>query len=329
MPYPDLAIWETYAHRSELRPGNDHMLPFDNPPHYNYIYQPVPAPGTSFTLFDNLDENNEIGSCNVYAHAGSYGKELQVLYQAKANREEYEYLLRNYPTKAQLLAATTNNVNNINADSAYYPGAGTPCNCAAEKKVLCLPCGGAPIPGGNGQTYTGAMEVKTAWRELVPQDDASTFFTRKVIVYAPGPHGSIFSFNKTYALIGLHIIHKTQNHPNFVFATFEHVNVEKDDMGYILLDQNGNDSGSIQAQYPRLHPIPAVVDSSTAFVHRVLKKKNPRSIWQYYRLVGVQDTPINDTPVRSPDIGLPGSKLQRYVTALRHVEASRLAKPAH
>jgi len=162
--------------------------------------------------------------------------------------------------------------------------------------VLCLPCGGAPIPGGNGRTYTGAMEVKTAWRPLTPKDDPSRFFTRTVISYQkdPGGSGRVYYTNTTYALIGLHIIHKTQNYPNFVFATFEQVDVEQDHMGYVALDSTGKETGPLHANFPRLHPIPAIADSSTAYVHRELLKKNPNSIWQYYRLVGVQGNPTND-----------------------------------
>jgi hypothetical protein len=290
--FPDLAVWETYAHRTELRPYSDVILPFDNPPHYSFK-DPIPAAQANynFTLFDNLDENNEIGSCNVYARVGQYGKGYRVLYQAKVNRDEYEYVYNNYPTKLQLLAATTNNKANITKDSAYYPGGKTTCNCPPGS--LCLPCGGATIPGSNN-TYTGAIEVKTAWRQLTPADDPSRFFTRTVISYQK-LGGQISYVNSTYALIGLHIIHKTANYPSFVFATFEHVDVEANDMGFVELDTLGNESGPLHAQFPRLHAIPAIADASTAYAHQLLTKKNPKSIWQYYRLVGVQGKPTNDT----------------------------------
>jgi hypothetical protein len=93
----------------------------------------------------------------------------------------------------------------------------------------------------------------------------------------------------------MHIIHKTQNYPNFVFATWEHVDVQKQHMGYVELDTSGNEISPLIKDYPRLHPIPAVVDSSTAYVHRQLAKLNPNSVWQYYRLVGVQTNTTNDT----------------------------------
>jgi hypothetical protein len=290
--FPDLAVWETYAHRTELRPYNDSMQPFDNPPHYSIgaVVHPS-SDSASFGLFDNLDEANEIGSCNMYARVGQYQKRYRVLYQAKTNRDEYEYIYNNYPKKKLLTAATTNNRNNINKDSAYYPGAMNTCNCPPG--ILCLPCGGTPIPNSTN-TYTGAIEVKTAWRQLTPADDKSKFFTRNVISYHK--FGSHILYSKTeYALIAIHIIHKTQNYPSFVFATFEHVDVEENDMGFVELNALGNEIGGLHAHFPRLHPIPAVADASTQYAHKLLAEKNPKSIWKNYRLVGVQDTPTNDS----------------------------------
>lgn len=294
-PYPPLVRWETFAHRTELRPANNVMLPFDAAPHYSFgdkFITPVNS-GDQFNLFDNLDENNEIGSCDVYGQVGSTLKnDIMVLYQAKANREEYEYVRKNFPTKEALKRVTNNTHNNIINDSAYYPGATSACDIPAAKNVLCLPCGVAGAPGSGAAE--GAVEVKTAWRQLRPEEDATTFFVRQVIVYVTSPDGKNVSYtNKNYALIGLHIIHKTHNYPNFIFATFEHVNVEKQDMAYAEL--GGPDQGKLVRDYPRLHPIPAIVDSSTAYVHRLLAGKNKASIWQNYRLVGVQTRPTDDT----------------------------------
>ncbi|TWF41338.1 hypothetical protein FHW36_103142 [Chitinophaga polysaccharea] len=133
-----LAVWETYAHRTELRPYNDMMQDFDNPPHYSIGDVPIPnlLKTDSFKLFNNLDENNEIGSCDVFA----YGKTLRVLYQAKVNREEYQYIHDHFKTKESLLAASTATSKLINNPDNYYK-AGGPCNIT-EKGIICLPCGG-------------------------------------------------------------------------------------------------------------------------------------------------------------------------------------------
>jgi hypothetical protein len=297
-PYPsEPLVWETYAHRVELRPYDDKRLPFDKIPKYVYKTTIPSNTGVDLTLFNNLDENNEIGSCDLYANVADYGKKkTQVLYQAKVNRDEYMYVYNVYKDSTKLKSAVNNTSANIKKYLAYYSPTeypkldGSSCNCPPEANVFCLPCGGAKIPGTAHRTYTGAIEVKTAWREVTAAE-APRYFVRKVITYTK-LNNSIIALNKYYGLIGIHIIHKTVNFPNFVFATFEHVDVENSDMGYIRLDTMP--IPLVPQRYKRAHKIPAVVDSSTAYVSRELKKRNPNSIWQYYRLVGVQGNPTND-----------------------------------
>ncbi len=148
--YPDLDVWETFAHRTELRPASNKMLPFNTPPHYSFG-KPITADpsdiSASFTLFNNLDENNEIGSCDMYAHVDSFKKQYQVLYEAKVNSEEYNYILANYPTKEKLMAARTTTTDNISKYSAYYPNGTTTCGCPVAAGVICLPCGGGKTTG--------------------------------------------------------------------------------------------------------------------------------------------------------------------------------------
>ncbi len=301
-PADSLVVWETYAHRTELRPYYGPMKPFNSRPSYSYGKQigPAPGPAASFNLFDNLDENNEIGSCNLYGRVTS-GKPM-VLYQAKVNAEEYNYIAgsNRFNTPDSLAKATARTKQNIATYNAYFRNGTTTCACPPG--VLCLPCGEA-APGGR----TGAIEVKSAWRQLTPQDDASQFVTRTVLYYKPVittkrlPNGATTSdtvagyANGRFALIGLHIIHKTVNYPDFVFATWEHVGVEKQQMGYQLLNGNGYPSGPLQAPYARLHPISAVANQATAAAHRKLRGLNPKSAWLNYRLVGVQGTPTNDS----------------------------------
>ncbi|MES2266835.1 MAG: hypothetical protein V4520_08750 [Bacteroidota bacterium] len=284
--YPELNVWETFAHRSELRPYSDQMQPFNNAPHYSYGNAPSPAtPSSSFTLFNNLDENNEIGSCDMYAHVNLYKKQYQVLYEAKVNSSEYNYILNTYPTKARLLQATSKTAENIAKYNAYYPNPSTiandnsTCDCPTSANVVCLPC--------SSGKKTGAIEIKAAWRMLTPKDDSTKFFTRKVISYAKAPGGGVVYHNSTYALIGLHIIQKTVNYPAFIFATFEHVNVIQDSMGYALL-KNGVETGGLKT--PSRDPIRPITQAATDYVH---SKLPANSIWRNYRLVGVQAKPVN------------------------------------
>jgi hypothetical protein len=284
---PDTLVWETYAHRAELRPFFGPMKDFDNPPSYSFGVKPMPKVGSnaSFTLFDVLDENNEIGSCNLFAHVNSQKQSMQVLYQAKVNREEYNYIKNKYPNTAKLDSARVLNIRNLKKYGSYSKD--SVCYCMDTLyQGISLPCG--------SKSRQGTMEVKTAWRQLNAGEDPSKFLMRKVVVFSKQNDTCIYE-NKMYALIALHIIHKTRNYPQFVFATWEHVGVTKDNMGYILLDGNGKESGNIVADYKRFAPITAIVDSSTSYVHRQLKNKNANSVWLNYRLVGVQGHPSNDS----------------------------------
>jgi len=316
--YPDLNVWETFAHRTELRPWSDKMLPFNDPPHYSFgdVLKPGITDGSyhiSFTLFNNLDENNEIGSCNMYAHVNTFQNRYQVLYEAKVNSEEYNYIRQNYNTKESLKRATLRTKQNIAAYNAYYPNANTTCSCPVADSVICLPC-------GSGKT-TGTMEIKAAWRRLTNLDDPSKFFTRTVIYYTKGRNGSILYDNATYALIALHIIHKTQNYPAFVFATFEHINVERDSMGYVLLDSLDHEYGNLRT--PMRDPIRSVTEASTKYVHSKLPAK---SIWQNYRLVGVQAKPTSDSTSLATNFFLSNYVVESDY-ALNHFNGSSIKWP--
>ncbi|HVI49032.1 MAG TPA: hypothetical protein VM802_29470 [Chitinophaga sp.] len=288
-------VWETYPHRVELRPNNDNMQPFDTDPNYVYDTTIPPKDGSvNQHLFHNLDENNEIGSCNLYAKIlPDYNTNTQVLYEAKVNRDEYNYKYFNYRKEEALKRAVMNTARNIAGTNQYYPG-GSSCNCPAEAFVFCLPCGNARVPG-TGAVYTGALEVKAAWRE-VTDAEALTHLTRTIIAYEKLPNGVTVAVNKRYGLIGLHIIHKLANFPDFTFATFEHVDVDtKDNMGFIRNKFRDSVFPSIPQLYKRPRPIPDVVAASTDYVHGQLKGKNPNSVWLNYRLVGVQGNPSDNS----------------------------------
>ncbi|HMG36324.1 MAG TPA: hypothetical protein VKM94_20470 [Blastocatellia bacterium] len=80
----------------------------------------------------------------------------------------------------------------------------------------------------SGSTGTvGSIMIKAAWKILDPKvDDPSRFHTAKVLVYqAPSTNPKIAESCSvaTVGLVGLHISHKTQVEPQWVWSTFEHV----------------------------------------------------------------------------------------------------------
>ncbi|NQY09329.1 MAG: hypothetical protein HRT71_07410 [Flavobacteriales bacterium] len=298
-------VWETYAHVTELRPGQGAMKPFDDPPHYSYVSYDIAAHpavvggNLNPALFNNLDEDSEIGSCNVYPPKtviDGTPTEL-VLYQAKTNRDEYDYIKKNYDTKSKLSTATTLTAKNILQYNAYYDG-GTS-NCGCPDGIVCLPCGGDL--DGNGVELEGAIEVKTAWRKVRPGENTSSFFTRNNLYYELN-NGDLVYNNAPFVLIGIHIIHKTKDNPEFIFASWEHVGVEAlpEDEAYQLqlLDTGKTLSNKVVGTphtYSRFAPVPEYLDQVTAQVHEQLATQNlvGFDIWKNYRLIGVQGKPVD------------------------------------
>jgi len=176
-------VWETFQHRSELFPANSQTggvsppQPWDQTPKYVYSPQPSVPNGVDYTLFNNLDEASQIFQNNLFfPNAANPSQSFEVLFEAKGNQFESQYVANNYP----------------------------------------LP-NPATLPNG-------AIEIKAAWRPVASIDPSQLYryHVANVITYG-GTIDNPVAGNQQYALIGLHIIHKTPNYPSFIFATFEQV----------------------------------------------------------------------------------------------------------
>jgi len=117
------------------------------------------------------------------------------LYEIRLNRDEFSYIDAN-----QLYSAPIQQV------FAKEPG-------------IDLPDGTAKFAQYG---KTGSMEFKASWVELPDPSKWRYFKTSKAYVVAADP--KIPPRLVTVGLVGLHIIHKTAKAPQFVWATFEHVN---------------------------------------------------------------------------------------------------------
>lgn len=81
---------------------------------------------------------------------------------------------------------------------------------------------GAVTSGTTGTV--GAIVVKAAWKVLGAGDDPATFHSVKGYVYTPASGGTAATCTtQTLGLVGIHIVHKTANEPQWNWATFEHV----------------------------------------------------------------------------------------------------------
>lgn len=291
-PVPDLAVWETYIHRTELRPANGNRTRdlVSGKPYYTFI-NPIDTTTNNVTLSDywvNLDEDNEIGSAYLFAYDST-----QVMYMAKTNLVEYTYVKNNFPTDSQLQTAVNNGTDKTLAYLKKVTAANATCNSDTASHVICLPCGSA--------TEEGSIEIKTAWRFLLEgKDDPSRFITKSVVYYTeenniPTAHVG------TMALVGMHIIRKTENYPAFIFASWEQVDVRDAGMQTIGLDtptvNNMPDPNVDPHQLTPVIPrnIPSAIQSVNTEAHKLITSQNPSSLWQYYQLIGVQGTPIDYT----------------------------------
>lgn len=62
----------------------------------------------------------------------------------------------------------------------------------------------------------GSLELKTSWIDASALKDPSSYFITE---------GTINGLRKRVALLGMHVVGVVQNHPEFVWATFEHENL--------------------------------------------------------------------------------------------------------
>lgn len=117
------------------------------------------------------------------------------LYEIRLNKDEFKYINAN-----QLYSAPIQQV------FAREPG-------------INLPDGTAKFAQYG---KTGSMEFKASWVELPDPSKWRYFKTSRA--YVAGPDRKATPRLVTVGLVGLHIIHKTAKAPQFVWATFEHVN---------------------------------------------------------------------------------------------------------
>ena len=295
-----LSVWETYIHRSELRPANGKRTKdlSKGSPHYTFvdsttvnITNPVPLDN----YWNVLDEDNEIGSAYVFAHEN----EFEVLYAAKTNLVEYNYLKKYFPTDTELYKAVDKS-NDTTTFRTRLKGLTPQQMCASDQNTqdgyVCLPC-------STDAQNQGAIEIKLAFRELdASKDDASRYMVKEVVYFKDSVAGKTTysnAFTKKFALIGMHIIRKTANNPTFVFASWEQIDERNKDTQTIGIDTvtvDGNQYGNEDPH--RLNPviervIPETLQKVNTKVQQMIAANSSKSKWQYYQLIGVQGKPID------------------------------------
>jgi hypothetical protein len=87
----------------------------------------------------------------------------------------------------------------------------------------------------------GTIEIKAAWRILMPSEKAHwhRYYHRTANIYIPGANrqsGNDTCFSAEVGLVGMHLITKAQMFPIMVWSTFEHVDNTPDDLNAAALD---------------------------------------------------------------------------------------------
>jgi len=173
----------------------------------------TPAPSTGATGATGADPGviNE----SVQAFAGQFGVLVDqntklVRYDVRFNRSEFEFVLENgYATTAKV--------------GPSGPG-------SVLSTQLSLPDNRDAKFG----RYGGSIELKGSWRELCTganctfRDDPTRYLTEPVWIYeAVGNAGRCRQ--ALMGLVGLHIAHKTHWAPQWIWSTFEHIDLVPED----------------------------------------------------------------------------------------------------
>jgi hypothetical protein len=95
------------------------------------------------------------------------------------------------------------------------------------------------MPTGHPQqNWSGSFELKLAWKVIAGADDPSRFFTQQAEIIDQGGDGKPLKRTVQVGLVGMHIGHKSETSPQWIWATFEQVdNLDVD-----------------QVAHPKLHP---------------------------------------------------------------------------
>lgn len=193
--------------------------------------------------------------------------------------------------------------------------------------------GKVDMPTGHpSQDASGSFELKLAWRVMKPCDptkpkdpcdDMSRFFVEDAYIMDQGADGQPVQRKVKVGLVGMHIAHKSETSPQWIWATFEQVdNLDVDQVAHPKLQASFNNAGcaicatDMQPQqnpdktYPRIPvqvsrtiPIPADKVSLNAEAAAALARMG--SVWQYYQLIDTQWPTQPQTPPADPNGGLP------------------------
>ena len=154
---------------------------------------------------------------------------------------------------------------------------------------------------------TAAIKVKAAWKVLggpgtKQPDDFRKFYTTQAFVYDPDTKTCSV---ETVGLVGLHVVMKTAQLPQWAWATFEHVNNAPDQQAGPVAGTQYNfynpqcttcpvntppssPTSTTPTQVMRVVPVTSDSVGANSIFQAALKSLRPDNVWQNYMLVDAQ-----------------------------------------
>ena len=202
-------VWETYKESAEIfLPQAQKPTPWCSqqvlPKQWNDKLKSITkTSGHGYKVMASISKsanNADILNLNSYGQAGTNNSWITTqngklaLYEIRVNQDEFNYINHNqlYNGQVQQQIVTTQGIN-LPDGSATFTQYGT----------------------------IGSIELKASWVELPDPKTWPSFKISKAVVHYPNDKNPK---SVTVGLTGLHIIHKTKRSPQFIWATFEHIN---------------------------------------------------------------------------------------------------------
>jgi hypothetical protein len=235
-----------------------------------------------------------------------------VFYEVHLNKPEYDYIV-------------SNTLYSMDGQTAFLSPARTP--------TISFP------QGSNSTKSYGAIEVKAAWKQLGPGDDATKFYTVVATLIDPVTGDQILDV--TMGLVGLHIITRTNSAPQWVWSTFEHVANAPDAptsdaqpppppagshfnfndptktqpaSGYGFQPQNTQPVADPQpTQITRVLNNPLINDQWTQCLNSTMQANLTGTVWANYRLVTTQWPALNKGVLQFIPSTLTNTTMETYV----------------
>jgi len=285
-------VWSTYKANWELfDQGNQRPTPFDS---YDVPVPPtcgtgtVPGAGSMKTLV-MTSKGNSVLNDGVQAFSFPLVDTTKeyVMYEVRYARQPYDFM-----------RGTDNN-----PSSWLYLAKNVP------DSQITMPATTSTSSGGK-ENKLGSIMIKAAWRDMaaVPKDQWTRYYTVPAQVFDPTTQKCAAT---TVGLVGLHITQKLEQFPEWIWSTFEQVDVLASNQQSSLLapcpatdpacQQNGyknqptstnldpDQSARVPVQALRLNPIPTTpTGASTVDVNASFQSALAGTPWAYYQLVITQ-----------------------------------------